>query len=73
METIRIPKGKVLELLKKDACSFADYDSYRNYEIELTDSYTRIEGYVIYVTFEGLSSLLYDRVVSTEGLTVIVV
>lgn len=77
MKTIRIPKVKVLELLKFDSCSFTDYDTYTDYTFELVfDSYTRFKegnSNFLYVTFIDLSSLLYDRVVSIEGLTVIVV
>lgn len=77
MDTIKIPKEKVLELLNRSRCKFSDYDSYTDYEIELVlDSYTRFkEGFstYIYITFKDLASLLYDRNCSFGYTTVIVV
>jgi len=77
MDTIKIPKEKVLELLNKDCCKFSDYGNYTDYEFELVlDSYTRFkegtDNYV-YITFKDLASLLYDRNCSFDYTNVIVV
>lgn len=77
MDTIKIPKEKVVGLINRSHCKFSDYDSYTDYEVELVlDSYTRFkEGSSthIYITFKDLASLLYDRNCSFECTTVIVV
>lgn len=77
MDTIKIPKEKVLELLNRDECKFLDYDSYTDYTFELVlDSYTRFkEGSdsFVYITFKDLALLLYDRSFSFSYTNVIVV
>lgn len=68
MEALLIPKEKVLELIKKDYCSWYDSYSYNAMNAELVfDSYSRFEENKLYITYKDLASLLFDGSCSFEG------
>ncbi len=78
MTTISIPKERVLELIKKDTCSFYDYNNYNTLEINIVfDSYTELKEFEgankLQLTFKDLSSLLFDKVVSVSDVLLITV
>lgn len=78
MTNIIISKEQVLELIKKDTCSFYDYNNYFSLEINVVfDSYSELEDFggsaKLRLTFKDLSSLLFDRFVKvSDELSIIV-
>lgn len=60
MQTIYIPKGKLIELIDNKECSFNDRETYLHYTF-ITDSNSRIEQNKIYISFADIADLLFDR------------
>ena len=71
MTIITLTKENVLQLIKKDTCSFYDYDNCNSLEINIVfDSITELKEFEssskLQLTFKDLSSLLFDRVVKVN-------
>lgn len=72
MTTISISKENILNLIKKDTCSFYDYDNYTTLEIDVIfDSITELKEFEgsskLRLTFKDLSTLLFDRCVKVSN------
>jgi hypothetical protein len=74
---IDIPKVKVLELIKKDNCSFYDYINYVSLEINVTENDTKLTEFEnsnkLDLSFKDLSSLLFDRVIKVQSVYELVI
>lgn len=68
MKIISIPKERILELIKKDICSYYDY--YINSSLEINVVYhkcTELKQFnssaILELSFSDLATLLFDRVI----------
>lgn len=73
MEVIKIPKAKILELIKKDSCTFYEQESYTDIKVTVVESRTDLEGEYLYISSDALATLLFDKIYSDRYLTVLVV
>jgi len=73
MEVIKIPKTKILELIKKDSCTFYEHESYTDIKVTVIENRTDLEGEYLYLSSDALANLLFDKIYSDSYLTVLVV
>lgn len=74
MRNIFIPKEKVLELIKKDTCKFYERSLCSDITVFVFDDYTEFceFNYILHLSFKDLATLLFDRVIVTDSLTITV-
>lgn len=73
MELIKIPKAEVIELIKKDSCTFYEQESYTDIKVTVVEGRTDLEGEYLYISSDTLANLLFDKIYSDNYLTVLVV
>lgn len=73
MEIIKIPKAKILELIKKDSCTFYEQESYTDIKVTVVEGRTESKGEYLRISSDDLASLLFDKIYSDNYLTVLVV
>ena len=74
METIRIPKFSILELIKTDTCKFYEPNIYEDLIAHVVNSMTSYDyDNKLFINKIDLATLLFDRVYYSDSLTIIVV
>jgi len=73
METIRIPKSCILELIKRDTTAFYEPNLYEDITAHISKGYTSYDhNNKLYMNENDLAFLLFDRVYFSDSLTIIV-